>query len=163
MSVWFLDLIGIRQLHSTKRSISTSYTSQRPPGIGMDAWVWNAYMLRYAWTALLSASFSLFLFAQNCCLCSELHIGLLQFEEVKAVMEVKYLFWNTEINSKIWHDFFFFLLPLRMYHTWCVSSEFNASQLLADLRQNIYCFLFQKRKLFGIKSCIKKHIVKIYV
>lgn len=97
MSVWFLDLIGIRQLHSTKRSISTSYTSQRPPGIGMDAWVWNAYMLRYAWTALLYASFSLFVFAQNCCLCSELQIGLLQFEEVKVVMEVLVLKHETKL------------------------------------------------------------------
>lgn len=47
----------------------------------------------------------------------------------------------------------------------CKLKEFNASQLLADLQENIYSFLFQKkRKLFGIvaiESCIGKQVEKM--
>lgn len=92
--------------------------------------------------------------------CSQLHFGLLQFEEVKAVMEVKCLFWDMEPNSKIWFDFFLFFLSLCMYHTWCVSSEFNASQLLGDLCLNIQ-FPFPKEETFWHWVLYQKTHVKI--
>lgn len=78
ISIWFLDLTGILQLLSTKRSIWTRFRNQRTSGIGMNTHIWNAYM-------------------QKCM--HELLCAVLVFSSLKLILvilggEITYLAWD---------------------------------------------------------------------